>query len=136
MPSDRCWELAVKEEGSKEFTTHRSQKGKTTVCVSDLQPATKYIFQARLGRMKNGEVTDFGPYSVESPYSTTGEKQSNGKMEEKKESRKAGKKQRDKRDRDANSEHARKRQQEQDDKAEQAKRHQEACYTIHYLSLF
>ena len=49
-------------------------KGQTVITVSDLLSGTKYCFKARVGRVdeSSGDVTEWGPYSVESAYVTSG----------------------------------------------------------------
>lgn len=74
LPEDRCWELSLKKEKDQNFIVFTSIKGKTIVTVNELTPGTKYCFKARVGRLNadTGEVTEWGPYSVESAYVTSG----------------------------------------------------------------
>jgi hypothetical protein len=81
LPSDRCWELSLKKEREHSYAVFTSVKGKTIVTVSDLVPGTRYCFKARVGRVEgsNQEVTEWGPYSVESVYATSGKPPPEGK---------------------------------------------------------
>ena len=75
LPQDRCWELSLKKEKEHNYTVFTSVKGKTVITVDDLLPGTKYCFKARVGRVESGEssgVSEWGPYSVESAYATSG----------------------------------------------------------------
>ena len=73
LPPERCWQLSFKKENDGDYVTTQSQKGKLTIRVNDLQPGTKYTFRTRIGRIGSGnQVADWGPYSVESSYGTTG----------------------------------------------------------------
>ena len=75
LPKDRCWELSLTKERERNYSVFTSVKGKTVVTVSDLTPGTRYCFKARVGRVESGEsagVSEWGPYSVESAYATSG----------------------------------------------------------------
>ena len=74
LPQDRCWELSLKKDKEQNYSVFTSVKGKTIITVSDLLPGTKYCFKARVGRVdeSSGEVTEWGPHSVESAYVTSG----------------------------------------------------------------
>jgi len=74
LPQDRCWELSLKKDKEQNYYVFTSVKGKTIITVNDLIPGTKYCFKARVGRVDEatGEVTEWGPHSVESAYVTSG----------------------------------------------------------------
>ena len=73
LPKDRCWELSLTKERERDYSVFTSVKGKTVVTVSDLIPGTRYCFKARVGRVEpDGDVSEWGPYSVESAYATSG----------------------------------------------------------------
>ena len=91
LPQDRCWELSMKKEKEQNYSVYDTVKGTCVVTVSDLLPGTKYSFKARVGRVdeSTGEVTEWGPFSVESMYATSGKtpvgnsgKQVEGKVED------------------------------------------------------
>ena len=91
LPQDRCWELSMKKEKDQSYTVYDTVKGTCVVTVTNLLPGTKYAYKARVGRVdeSTGEVTEWGPYSVESMYATSGKapvgnsgKQSEAKGEE------------------------------------------------------
>ncbi|OUS48003.1 hypothetical protein BE221DRAFT_60246, partial [Ostreococcus tauri] len=70
LPQDRCWELSMKKEKDQSYTVYDTVKGTCVVTVTNLLPGTKYAYKARVGRVdeSTGEVTEWGPYSVESMY--------------------------------------------------------------------
>jgi len=73
LPKDRCWELSLTKDRERDYSVFTSVKGKTVVTVSDLIPGTRYCFKARVGRVEpDGDVSEWGPYSVESAYATSG----------------------------------------------------------------